>query len=182
MTSREQTENQPRPIEHCYWVIPGQLLAGEYPRTLDEASSREKLARLTDSGVSAFIDLTEFDGRLADRHLEPYAHLLDGQSHERFPIRDMSVPASAELTKAALDAIDAHLDARETVYVHCWGGVGRTGTIIGCWLARHYEPGQAALDRLKELWQENPKSKQGRRSPETNEQERYVLAWNENAT
>ena len=146
---------------------------------VDEKSSREKLAKLTDAGVSAFIDLTEFNGRLADGHLEPYAHLLDGPSHQRFAIRDMSVPSSRELTRAALDAIDAHIAAGETVYVHCWGGVGRTGTIIGCWLARHHEPGQAALDRLKELWRDNPKSKQGRRSPETSEQERYVREWYE---
>ena len=160
----------------CYWVVPGKLLAGEYPRNVDEGSSREKLAMLTDAGVSAFIDLTE-----ADEGLEPYAHMLDGPSHERFAIRDMSIPSSKELTTAALDAIDRYLAGGRTVYVHCWGGVGRTGTIIGCWLARHGEPGQAALDRLGELWLENPKSRLGQRSPERPEQERYVREWMETA-
>ena len=177
MTAHEQAENPRRPIEMCYWVVPGELLAGEYPRNRDEESSREKLRRLTDAGVSVFIDLSNPD--TTDGHLKPYSYLLDGPAHEPFPIDDQDVPASVELTKAALDAIDGHLAAGRTVYVHCWGGVGRTGTIIGCWLARHYEPGQAALDRLKELWRENPKSKQGRRSPETHEQERYVREWYE---
>lgn len=172
----QEMENPPRPIDHCYWVVPGKLLAGEYPRNIDEPSSREKLCQLTDAGVSAFIDLT--DPSTTDHHLKPYAHLLNGQSHQRFAIRDLSVPSSPELTKAALDAIDAHIAAGETVYVHCWGGVGRTGTIIGCWLSRHHEPGQAALARLQELWQENPKSRT-RRSPETGEQVQYVLDWNE---
>ena len=176
MSSQHSPENPPRPIEMCYWVVPGKLLAGEYPRNVDEESSREKLAMLTDAGVSAFIDLTE-----ADEGLEPYAYILDGPSHERFAIRDMSIPSSKKLTTAALDTIDRHLAAGRTVYVHCWGGVGRTGTIIGCWLARHGEPGQAALDRLGELWQENPKSRLGRRSPERPEQERYVREWMETA-
>ena len=30
------------------------------------------------------------------------------------------------------------------VYVHCWGGVGRTGTVVGCWLVRH-EPRQTVI-------------------------------------
>ena len=172
----EPIGNPPRPIDHCYWVVPGKLLAGEYPGHWAEDKAKKKLAQLTEAGVSAFIDLT--DPASTDGHLKPYAHLLDGPSHQRFAIRDQSVPASTELTKAALDAIDAHLLAGETVYVHCWGGVGRTGTAIGCWLARHNEPGQAALDRLTELWRENPKS-QSRCSPETTEQAHYVLVWNE---
>lgn len=168
-----ETQNPPRPIEKCYWVIPGKLLAGEYPRTLDEASSREKLGRLAGAGVAAFIDLTEAG------ELKPYAYLLDGPSHQRFPIRDVSIPASPELTKNALDAIDGHLAEGRTVYVHCWGGVGRTGVIIGCWLARRYcGPGAAALGMLQDLWQENPKSRT-HQSPETEEQREYVRRWRE---
>lgn len=162
----------PHPIENCYWVIPGQLLAGEYPRNLDEASSPAKLARLTDAGVTAFIDLTEAS------ELKPYDYLLDGPSHQRFPIRDVSIPASPELTKSALDAIDRHLAEGRMVYVHCWGGVGRTGTIIGCWLARHRAPGAAALELLQDLWQTNPKSR-CRQSPETEAQRQYVRDWQE---
>ena len=172
-------ETPPHPIKMCYWVIPGKLLAGEYPRTPHEESSKGKLAALVDAGVSAFIDLTEpYEPASHGEPMKPYDYLLDGPSHQRFGIRDQSIPASSELTKAALDAIDAHLTTGETVYVHCWGGVGRTGTIIGCWLARHYEPGPAALDRLQELWGENPKSLT-RRSPENAEQARYIIEWNE---
>jgi hypothetical protein len=161
-----------RPIENCYWVVPGRLLAGEYPRNIDDESSQCKLARLTRAGVSAFIDLTE------EGELFPYAQWLAAGSHQRFPIVDGSVPDSAELTTSILDAIDGHMDRGWTVYVHCMGGVGRTGTIIGCWLARHGHPGSDALARLGEVWQECPKSRY-LYSPENPRQVQYVLGWEE---
>jgi len=164
-----------QPIKHCYWVLPGQFLAGEYPRTTEEASSRVKLRALQQAGITVFIDLTTaHDGLL------PYADLLETATHHHFPIRDFSVPDSPDVTAAILDAIDAHLQRGEKVYLHCWGGVGRTGVIVGCWLARHGYPGEAALIRLRELWQQCPKSAT-RQSPETSEQESYICNWMEEA-
>jgi protein-tyrosine phosphatase len=43
----------------------------------------------------------------------------------------------AEMMGSVLDAIDTSLDEVGPAYVHCWGGHGRTGTAIGCWLVRH---------------------------------------------
>ena len=34
------------------------------------------------------------------------------------------------------------------VYVHCWGGIGRTGTVIGCLLADDGLPADAALEQI----------------------------------
>ena len=169
----------PTPIPNSYWVVPGQLLAGEYPINLDEASSRAKMGCLTTAGVKAFIDLTEQGEQARGTPLRPYADLLLGASHQRFPIKDAGVPDSAAQTAAILNAIDDHIAAGRTVYIHCWGGVGRTGTIMGCWLARHGQPGAAALERLRELWLACPKAQQGRRSPDTPEQEDYILNWRE---
>lgn len=159
------------PIENSYWVVPGKLLAGEYPRNIDEGSSRAKLDALIRAGITAFIDLTE-----ENEGLLPYSDLLEGVSHQRFPIRDGSVPDSSESTVAILDAIDDHIRRGGSVYLHCWGGVGRTGVIVGTWLARHGYGGQDALDRLRELWQQCPKSN-FRTSPETLAQERYIVDW-----
>lgn len=62
----------------------------------------------------------------------------------------------------------------------CWGGVGRTGVIIGCWLARHGRSGCEALARLRELYAANPKSRK-LVSPESTLQEDYILNWKEGA-
>ena len=72
-----------KPIENCYWVIPGQFLAGEYPGDIDKESSRVKINDLIRSGITAFIDLTE-----KNEGLLPYSGLLETASHQRFPIKD----------------------------------------------------------------------------------------------
>ena len=167
-----------RPIVNSYWVIPGKFLAGEYPGSRDDSAAKAKLKALLDAGVTCFVDLTE-----ADEGLAPYHHLLSplGGSKAaalRFPIPDVSIPTSRELVVDILDHIDRVIDEGGCVYLHCWGGVGRTGTIVGCWLARHGHAGQGALERLGELWSRCPKSS-WRRSPETAEQIDFILSWNE---
>lgn len=171
MALHREDEIMNKPIENCYWVVSGRLLAGEYPRDKNESTSRAKIRALLSAGVSAFIDLTE-----ADEGLQPYHMLIGTASHQRFPVRDVSIPDSPDTTIAALDAIDQHLADGRLVYVHCWGGVGRTGVIIGCWLARHGSGGEQALHTLREYWQQCPKSAT-RQSPETRAQEQYILKW-----
>lgn len=170
-----------RPIQNCYWVEPGKLLAGEYPREYDHAPSITKFRALRSAGVSAFIDLTQEVEAQAWGWVKPYDDYLDGASHERFPIPDEGVPDSSELTTAVLDAIDRRIAEGRTVYVHCFGGVGRTGTIVGCWLVRHGRSGDEALERIAELWRECPKSARHPRSPQMPEQLDYIRNWREGA-
>ncbi len=79
-----------RPLPNSYWVIPGRLLAGEYPLGADEVDARTRLARLGDAGVDYFIDLTE-------EYEQPgYRHLLPAYStHARSAIADTWVPDNA---------------------------------------------------------------------------------------
>lgn len=162
-----------QPIEQCYWVVPGKFLAGEYPRDRNRDSSISKINSLILAGVSVFIDLTE-----EDEGLLPYSDLIGNASHERFPIPDLSIPKLPEITLALLDTIDHHIRQERVVYLHCWGGVGRTGTMVGCWLSRHGYRGKDALERLRTLWRKCAKSRY-RRSPETRKQEKYILEWKE---
>ena len=173
-----------RPIPSSYWLVPGRFAAGEYPGEKDPAQAAVKLRTLLGAGIDHFIDLTEQrDG------LEPYAAIAQEEArsaassiaHERHPIADLGVPGSLDEMTAILDAIDEALDNGRTVYLHCWGGVGRTGTVVGCWLVRHGRTGDEALAQLREWWQGVAKVHRKPQSPETAEQSRYVREWTEPA-
>lgn len=170
--------SMPRPHGNCYVVAP-RLLAGEYPFAVDVAAARDKLRCHLDAGVTCFIDLTE------PAELLPYAPMLAAEAaargvalhHRRLPIRDGAVPEAPARMTAILDAIDEALAAGHTVYVHCFGGIGRTGTVVGCWLVRHGQGGEQALSTLAARWSEVDKRYRRPQSPETEEQRAYVRAW-----
>lgn len=172
--------DHPRPHPNCYWVTPGRLLAGEYPGAWLAAEARERLSRYLDVGITFFLDLTDpADG------LEPYTRLLESEAaargivvaHRRMAIRDMDTPTTGHMTDI-LKTLDEALANGHNVYVHCWGGIGRTGTVVGCYLAQQGQTGQQALSHLAHLWRGVAKSRTFPRSPQTEAQVEFVRRWN----
>jgi ADP-ribosylglycohydrolase/protein-tyrosine phosphatase len=171
--------SEPRPLGDVYWVLPEGLLAGAYPGSSTRDAAESRLTELLDQGITTFIDLTE-EGE--GPPLEPYSELLNklaaargiATRHVRLSIRDVDVPTDARMCEI-LASIESALANRETVYVHCWGGVGRTGTVVGCLLVNRGTAPADALERIAELRADTKRAH--RVSPETADQRDFIMSW-----
>ena len=168
-----------RPHGNCYWLIPGQLLAGEHPGSIVAAEGIARIDALLDTGVRQFVDLTdEREGP------GPYVPILSERAaarsirvaHRRHAIPDFGVP-SAALMRATLDTIYEAIAAKETLDLHCWGGVGRTGTVVGCLLREQGFDAVGAFDVIGRKWQSMEKRARHPISPETTEQGAFIKRW-----
>jgi protein-tyrosine phosphatase len=75
-----------------------------------------------------------------------------------------------------LDEIDQNITEGKNIYLHCYGGKGRTGTVVGCYLVRHGTPVISVLGKIQELRKDIPGS--NHKSPETDKQRKMVMEWN----
>jgi hypothetical protein len=182
--SNLQANEQGVPYSRSYWVVPGRLLAGCYPGSEDRQEAAKKLTGLIDRGIRTVINLTEPDefnwaGRAFAGYEEQMATIAASIGHTveftRMPIRDTWVPSRIEMIRI-LDRIDASIESRKPVYVHCWGGRGRTGTVVGCYLIRHgLASGLNIMQYIADLRKDTDDAYM--MSPETTQQVDMVLSW-----
>jgi len=174
----------PVPFLRSYWVIPGLLLAGEFPGAKDPGEARGKFESMHKTGIRKIINLMESDetdhtGNPFSSYDKIFTDIAEKQGSQivcaRYPIKDLNIP-DPEQMRQILDAIDEAIDQRKPVYVHCWGGIGRTGTVVGCFLIRHgMSTKQYVLDVIHQLRKNDPKIY--RTSPETTAQVEFVETW-----
>lgn len=168
----------PRPLPATYWVVPGRFLAGEHPGSQSRAEAMDRLRRFLVAGITCFVDLTEPGELPSYEALLPFA-TPEGRRVEylREPIRDHGVPAGPEVVARAIAMIDDALDAGHVVYLHCRAGIGRSATVVGCWLAGRAGAAVDPLDQLQELWQQSVRSRSWPEVPETEQQVEFVRDW-----
>ena len=171
------------PFERSYWVVSGKLLAGYYPGDREPDTSRAKLQSLLDAGVRHMVNLVE------EERLDYYGRPIDYPSqfaglardmgvsttYSHNPVTDLGIP-TREKMKSILNDIDAAIADGKTVYVHCLAGIGRTGSVVGCYLARHdIAVGQRSLDMISRLRANDPNAHVP--SPESDIQRDLVRSW-----
>jgi hypothetical protein len=178
------TSDPQKPFNRSYWVVPNKFLAGAYPGSKDHEEGRAKITSLVECGIRFVINLMEKDERnFSGEEFEPYEDILGRAASalgveirlKRTPVRDLQVPSRHEMVEI-LNTIDRAIENGQPVYVHCWGGVGRTGTVVGCYTIRHgLATGIDVLERIAVLRRNEDTAH--RLSPETWDQRVMVQSW-----
>jgi protein-tyrosine phosphatase len=167
------------PIQNSYWVIPNRFKAGEHPGRGSVDGTRLKLHWLIGLGINYILDLTETGESDINYplYLRDEANSLNIEvTYKRVSIQDWFTPSQEKMIEI-LDTIDLALSEGKNIYIHCFGGRGRTGMVVGCYLVRHGTPGDHALERIQELRKDIPGVYE--QSPETDKQRKMVIAWTE---
>lgn len=160
-----------KPIEYSYQVSPN-VFAGEHPLfDIYKSSIRGNIPMLLKFGITVFLDLTQ------SYEVPEYASFLPSDVQRiSFPIRNFDVPSSVESVMNLFRRLEQLIHERPhaKLYIHCHGGVGRTGTIVACYYIyfEHFSF-EESLDKMKRKYAQSPRSRI-MDAPETQSQVEFV--------
>lgn len=172
------------PLPRTYWVLDGKFLAGAYAGQHDPIAHEVRLKALFNAGLRTFVNLMEEDEKNNDGiplvRYDEQLHQMATKANERveclrLPIVDRHVTTHEHMNEI-LNAIDGSLKSDRPVYLHCFGGMGRTGTVVCFWLLRQ---GYATTSNVFEMLNDLRQADLARASlpaPENETQRAFVLA------
>ncbi len=122
------------------WLIDNKLAGSGMPTTLEEISWAQK------QGVKSIITMTEES--LPESWVKDLKYL-------HLPTEDLSAPDMEQIDQA-VEFIHERIQNEEPVMVHCAAGIGRTGTILACYLVKYQK--SSAKDAIERVRKERPGS------------------------
>ena len=164
------------PTSENYWVIKNILMAGSYPLQNTKSNNRIRASVLKQK-FDVFINLMQKDEKDHDGdYFKDYKSFINYDATIiRMPIKDMDIPTPFQTMKL-IKTIDRFINDNKNIYLHCWGGLGRTGTIVGCYLIEKKLANKSnVFSKINELKANSSLAKFN--SPQTEEQKEFIINW-----
>jgi hypothetical protein len=143
------------PNWYYYELLNGALIGSEHPENL-RTGPAEKLEitrtiaeRLVSTrAVRTVLNLTERE----------WTYAADGLAVVHLPMSDRYIHDTAhETLERAVRCIHEDISVGRAVWVHCQGGIDRTGCVVGCYLVATGQDADGAIAAVKDHWPERRK-------------------------
>jgi len=121
------------------WLLPDRLAGSGRPGR--QAPLAEDLAFLKAEGVTVIISLLETPLNLPE-------YRAAGFEAHHVPVEDFQAPSLEQIAEACT-LIEQALARNQKVLVHCNAGIGRTGTLLACFLVHAGASVEPAIERVR---------------------------------
>lgn len=139
------------------WVIQNEIAGMARP-----VSVVSDLEFLKDNGIEAIVSLTELP--LHKTLIEEF-----GFEYKHIPVADLTSPTQEQIEEF-VTFVNNLISSKKKIVVHCDAGIGRTGTMLACYLVNK---GRSAKSAITEVRKKRPGS------IETMEQEDTIARYEE---
>ncbi|MCH7843060.1 MAG: dual specificity protein phosphatase family protein [Chloroflexi bacterium] len=119
------------------WVLKDELAGSQGPASLDD------LSFLYHQGVRAVIRMEERTIAADSGNMVDLVDLFE-------PVPDFTPPEPDQILRM-IEFIDQQTKEKRPVVVSCYAGIGRTGTVLACYLVHRGEEATDAINRVREL-------------------------------
>ena len=167
------------PTPESNWVIPGVLLVGAFPAEIDNAITFFQISEILKFGINKFVCLqneyrTDVPEEMwkSGEALRPYfndvVNIVENKdkfetfansnvcektalSFVHFPIQDCGIADDGPVLQLSHELVQSIYEGNK-LYIHCWGGHGRTGTVVCIMLCIIYGiSAEEAMERCQKM-------------------------------
>lgn len=156
------------PTDTSNWVIKHRVMAGAYPGSTDHTHPRFVESLIKQCNITTFVCLQRPNEL---RRFNPYDAVAKAVNEQTqfvsFPIPDGNIVSDSDVSSFVAGDLSSRIERGEVLYIHCWGGHGRTGTVVALLLCYLYGLTADEALKLTQLYHTCRRHKGYNSSPET---------------